>query len=58
MRLINSEASAFPRYDLPFYLAVDSSSRGIGYMLYQNHPSENHAEIQRVVRVGSKSLSK
>ena len=57
-RLINSEALAFPQYDLPFYLAVDSSSKGIGYMLYQKHPSENHAEIQHVVRFGSKSLSK
>ena len=56
--LLNSEALAFPRYDLSFYLAVDSSSKGIGYMLYQLHPSENHSEIPRVVRFGSKSLSK
>lgn len=34
--LVNSEALAFPRYDLPFILGVDSSSKGIGYMLYQN----------------------
>ena len=27
-------------------------------MLCQKHPSENHTEIQRVVRFGSKSLSK
>ena len=53
-RLINVEALAYARYDLPFYLAVDSSSKGIGYMLYQKHSSENHAEIQRVVRFGSR----
>ena len=56
--LLHSEALAFPRYDLPFFLAVDSSSKGIGYMLYQKHPSEDHAEISIVVRFGSKSLSK
>ena len=57
-RVINSEALAFLRYDLPFYLAVDSSSKGIWYMLYQKHPSDNHAEIHCVVPFGSKSLSK
>ena len=31
--LLNSEALAFPQYDLPFYLEVDTSSQGIGYML-------------------------
>ncbi|WAQ98060.1 POL4-like protein [Mya arenaria] len=29
--------TSFPRYDLPFRLAVDTSSHGIGYMLYQVH---------------------
>ena len=52
--LLSSEALAFPRYDLLFYLAVHSSSKGIGYMLYQKHPSENNAEISRVVRSGFK----
>ena len=28
--LKNSEALAFPDYNLPFYLAVDTSSHGIG----------------------------
>ena len=28
--LMNSDALAFPRYDLPFYLAVETSSKGIG----------------------------
>lgn len=56
--LLNSEALAFPRYDVPFYLAVDSSSRGIGYMLYQNYSNGDQEDIPRVVRFGSKSLSK
>ena len=56
--LINSEALAFPRYDLPFYVAVDTSSKGIGYMLYQKHPSpEVDKDSVRVVRFGSKSLT-
>ena len=56
--LINSEALAFPRYDLPFYVSVDRSSKGIGYMLYQKHPStEYENEKVRVVRFGSKSLT-
>jgi hypothetical protein len=33
--LMNSEILSFPRFDLPFVLAVDSSSTGIGYILYQ-----------------------
>ena len=55
--LLNSEALAFPRYELPFFLGVDSSSRGIGYYLYQKHPSDSGNETIRVVRFGSKSLS-
>ena len=55
--LLNSEALAFPQYDLPFYLEVDTSSQGIGYMLYQKHPSNSGDETVRVVRFGSKSLS-
>ena len=27
---MNSDALAFPRYDLPFYQAVETSSKGIG----------------------------
>ena len=52
--LCNSQALAFPRFDLEFRLQVDSSSRGIGYMLYQMHD----ADSPRVVRFGSKGLSK
>ena len=55
--LKNSEILAFPRYDLPFILSVDTSSRGIGYMLYQKHTANNE-EVPRVIRFGSKSLSK
>ena len=57
--LLSSEELAFPRYDLQFYLAVDSSSKGIGYVLYQKHPKpEGEGHTDRVVRFGSKSLSK
>ena len=57
--LINSEVHAFPRFDLSFYLSVDTSSKGIGYMLYQKHPDVNSkAEHIRVIRFGSKSLNR
>ena len=55
--LLSSKALAFPLYDLLFYLAVDSSSKGIGCMLYQKHPSENNAEISRVVHFGQNGNS-
>ena len=57
--LLNSEVLVFPRFDLQVRLAVDTctSSRGIGYMLYQLH-NENRKDVPRVVRFGSKSLSK
>ena len=58
IRLLHSEVSAFPQFNLPFYLAVDSSSKGIGYMLYQKHPDENgNFDKIRVVRFGSKALN-
>ncbi|CAC5414043.1 unnamed protein product [Mytilus coruscus] len=47
---------AFPRFDLKCFLAVDSSATGIGYMLYQKHPSDTGEQV-RVVRFGSKSLN-
>lgn len=53
--LQNSEVLAFPRFDLPFYLAVDSSAQGIGYVLYQKH-LENSDEKVRIIRFGSKAL--
>lgn len=52
--LVTSDALAFPRFDLEFRLAVDTSSKGIGYMLYQIHENGN----KRVMRFGSKGLSK
>jgi len=52
--LINSKALSFLRFDLEFHLAVDTSSHGIGYILYQIHEDD----ISRVVRFGSKGLSK
>ncbi|KAK3105335.1 hypothetical protein FSP39_022873 [Pinctada imbricata] len=56
--LVNSPVLAYPNYDLKFRLAVDTSSRGIGFMLYQLHPSDNGTEDLRVIRFGSKGLSK
>ena len=51
---MSSKALAFPRFDLEFHFAVDTSSKGIGYMLHQIHEDEK----PRVVRFGSKGLSK
>ena len=62
--LVNSPALAFPRFDIPFHLQVDTSSHGLGYMLYQIHPESefpegtSERERTRVVRFGSKGLSK
>ncbi|CAC5418267.1 unnamed protein product [Mytilus coruscus] len=56
--LLNSKILAFPNYDLTFRLAVDTSSRGIGNMLYQMHPNVDGEEQPRVIRFGSKSLSR
>jgi hypothetical protein len=47
--------SMFPRLDLPFYLVVDSSAQGIGYVLNQKH-AENLGEKMHVIKFGSKSL--
>lgn len=52
--LLQSPVLAFPRFDLEFRLAVDTSSKGIGYMLYQKHSDGT----PRVVRFGSKGLTK
>ena len=55
--LINSPVLAFPDYNLPFHLAVDTSSKGIGYMLYQKSEASTDEQIH-VIRFGSKTLSK
>ena len=61
--LIHSEALAFPRFDLPFRISVDTSSHGIGYTLYQVHPPSEfppgttEKDRVRVVRFGSKPLT-
>lgn len=60
-RLLNSEVLAFPRFDVPFILAVDTSSHSIGYLLYQIQPtreSEQEKSRIRVIRFGSKGLSR
>ena len=51
---MSSKALAFPRLDLEFHLAVNTSSKRIGYMLYLIHEDEK----PRLVRFGSKGLSK
>ncbi|KAK3093847.1 hypothetical protein FSP39_020940 [Pinctada imbricata] len=57
--LVNSPILAYPQFDLQFRLGVDTSSRGIGFMLYQLQPSEHDDSNQmRVIRFGSKGLSK
>jgi hypothetical protein len=55
-KLTNSEILRFPKYDLTFGLSVDTSSRGIGYMLYQLDPNDN-TQKPHIIRFGSKSLS-
>ena len=52
--LVNSKTLEFPRFELEFGLAVDTCSKGIGFMLYQIHEDG----VARVVRFGSKGLSK
>jgi hypothetical protein len=54
--LINSEILFFPRFDLPFVLAVDSSSTGIDYILYQRNHDNSDDKVQ-IIRFGSKSLN-
>ena len=51
---MSSKALACPRFDIEFRIAVDTNSKGIGYMLYQIHGDEK----PRVVRFGLKGLSK
>lgn len=60
-KLLQSSVLAFPRFELPFVLSVDTSSHGIGYMLYQILPPEYSHEMNsqvRVIRFGSKGLSR
>ena len=57
-QLTRAPILAYPRFDLPFRIAVDTSSRGIGYMLYQMHPTADTKDEVRVIRFGSKGLSK
>ena len=62
--LVDSPVLAFPRYELQFRLAVDTSSDGIGYMLYQVWPEKEfpantpERDRTRIIRFGSRSLKK
>ncbi|CAC5424317.1 unnamed protein product [Mytilus coruscus] len=51
--LMNSPILAFPNFNLPFRLAVDSCCNGIGYVLYQKI---NEIDEIRDIRFGSKAL--
>ena len=63
-KLLTSDILAFPRFDIPFRLSVDTSCEGTGYMLSQIHPEEEYPrgasekECTWVVRSGSKALTK
>ena len=54
--VVNSEILSFPRYDIPFRSGVNTSSIGIGYMLYQLDPLDETMK-PKIIRFGSKSLS-
>ncbi len=58
--MLNSEALAFPRYDLPFCLAVQQLQPEASVICFnQKHPDSSGKEhMTLVVRFGSKSLSK
>ena len=53
MSLTTGPVLAFPDFRKQFRIAVDTSSKGIGYMLYQQD-----GDTVKVIRFGSKSLSK
>ena len=63
-KLLHSNVLAFPRCDIQFRIAVDTSSEGTGYMLYQIHPESaftteaTEKERTRIIRFGSKTLTK
>ena len=56
--MVRSDALAFPRYYMPFYLAVETFRLGIGYVLYQKYPLDEKATEDKVACFGSKTLSK
>lgn len=55
---MNSTILTFPDYKQEFYLGVDTLSRGIGYILHQKVPTDENETDIRVIRFGSKTLSK
>ena len=52
--LASSPVLAFPDFSRQLRIAVDTSARGIGYMLYQRGDDES----VNVIRFGSKSVTK
>ena len=63
-KLLPSNVLAFPYYDVPCHIPVDTSSQGTGYMLYQIHPEEAYPtgatqnNRNKVVRFGFKAITK
>lgn len=53
--LMNSSVLAFPRFDVPFHISVDTSSKGLGYMLYQLYEDD---KTPHIIRFGSKGLNR
>ena len=62
--LVQSPVLAFPRFDLEFKLALDTSSQGIGYILHHIWPEQEfppgtpEKARTKVLRFRSKSLTK
>ena len=59
--LLSSPALAHPRHDVEYKISVDSSAKGVGYMLYyvlpkREAPSLSEKERVRVIKFGSKTL--
>ena len=59
--LLNSSALSHPRSDVDYIISVDSSSKGVGYMLYYLLPQNeskglSERERVRVIKFGSRTL--
>ena len=55
-RLTSTPFLSFPNYNIQFRLSVDTSSRGISFMLYQIDP-DDPKQKPHIIRYGSKALN-
>jgi hypothetical protein len=55
-RLTSAPFLRFPNYNIQYRLSVDTSSRGIGFMLYQID-SDYPEQKPHIIRYGSKALN-